>query len=300
MCVPSVASSLRSAICILWLLTGSSLSAQQPGSDMLGENLFPPELLMNYQSEIGLTDEQREALMTVLQQMQPQFEEKQQQLQKEVEKLGAVLKKERIDLETALGQIDMVLNLEREIKRAHLAMVIGMKNKLSAEQQTKLQEIKKQAALGRPPAPFQARMEAKMEKVKAGVEKWQNDGRDPSLIGEMMQELEPLMKAGKLKEAEALLDKALRLLGGPEKEKGGAPEKKRSDAAAPNFHAQAKAPQNPAELEAEIEGLKDTNVAWRGIEWKSCLLEGLKESREKHKPILLWVFIDRPADDQRC
>jgi hypothetical protein len=53
-------------------------------------------------------------------------------------------------------------------------------------------------------------------------------------------------------------------------------------------------------LQTEIEGLKPTKVAWREIAWKSCLLEGLKESRAKNKPALLWVFIDRPIDDARC
>ena len=56
----------------------------------------------------------------------------------------------------------------------------------------------------------------------------------------------------------------------------------------------------PEALEAEIEALKAAKVAWREIAWKSCLLEGLKESREKKKPVLLWVFIDRPTDDARC
>jgi hypothetical protein len=56
----------------------------------------------------------------------------------------------------------------------------------------------------------------------------------------------------------------------------------------------------PDALQAEIEGLKASRVAWRAIAWKSCLLEGLKESREKNKPALLWVFIDRPIDDARC
>ena len=46
--------------------------------------------------------------------------------------------------------------------------------------------------------------------------------------------------------------------------------------------------------------LKAARVAWREIAWKSCLLEGLKESRAKNKPALLWVFIDRPIDDARC
>jgi len=53
-------------------------------------------------------------------------------------------------------------------------------------------------------------------------------------------------------------------------------------------------------LKAEIEALKAAKVAWRGIAWKSCLLEGLKESRAKNKPALLWIFIDRPIDDARC
>ena len=64
--------------------------------------------------------------------------------------------------------------------------------------------------------------------------------------------------------------------------------------------ATAKGPVSPEALKTEIEALKGTKVAWREIAWKSCLIEGLKESREKKKPVLLWVFIDRPLDDARC
>ena len=63
---------------------------------------------------------------------------------------------------------------------------------------------------------------------------------------------------------------------------------------------QAQKPPTPNALQAEIEALKARGVAWREIAWKSCLLEGLKESRAKNKPALLWVFIDRPIDDARC
>jgi len=62
----------------------------------------------------------------------------------------------------------------------------------------------------------------------------------------------------------------------------------------------AKRPATPDALKAEIDGLKVAKVAWREIAWKSCLIEGLKESREKKKPVLLWIFIDRPIDDARC
>jgi hypothetical protein len=67
-------------------------------------------------------------------------------------------------------------------------------------------------------------------------------------------------------------------------------------AAAPPAHKVT----SPESLKAEIDALKAPRVAWREIAWKSCLLEGLAESRARNKPVLLWVFIDRPADDARC
>ena len=57
---------------------------------------------------------------------------------------------------------------------------------------------------------------------------------------------------------------------------------------------------SPDALQAEIEALRPARVVWREIAWKSCLLDGLRESREQNKPALLWIFIDRPADDGRC
>jgi hypothetical protein len=61
-----------------------------------------------------------------------------------------------------------------------------------------------------------------------------------------------------------------------------------------------KKPVNLDPLQAEIKALIAPKVAWREIDWKSCLLEGLREARAKNKPALLWVFIDRPIDDERC
>jgi hypothetical protein len=56
----------------------------------------------------------------------------------------------------------------------------------------------------------------------------------------------------------------------------------------------------PDALKAEIEGLKPAKLAWREIQWKTCLLEGLKESRERKKPVLLWVVGPGEALDGRC
>src|SRR5439155_4690321 len=99
---------------------------------------------------------------------------------------------------------------------------------------------------------------------------------------------------------EALLDRALKRLGESEKEKEPKPEKKTGDTRVLKFQEQARSGTTPETLQANIESLRPAQVAWREIPWKTCLLEGLKESREKGKPVLLWIFIDRPTDDGRC
>jgi hypothetical protein len=69
-----------------------------------------------------------------------------------------------------------------------------------------------------PPSPgdiaaIQARFQRKMQQVQAGVQRWQAQGRDPSPVAAIMQQFEPLMRAGRLREAEAVLDRALALVG---------------------------------------------------------------------------------------
>jgi len=54
------------------------------------------------------------------------------------------------------------------------------------------------------------------------------------------------------------------------------------------------------ELKKEMDAMRVPDVAWRRIKWKTCLLEALRASRRKNKPLILWVFIDLPVDDKRC
>jgi hypothetical protein len=59
-------------------------------------------------------------------------------------------------------------------------------------------------------------------------------------------------------------------------------------------------PRSPEEVRAAVGALHVEEVPWRKVEWRTCLLEGLNESREAGKPVILWIFIDRPIDDERC
>jgi hypothetical protein len=57
------------------------------------------------------------------------------------------------------------------------------------------------------------RLTEKVERVKAGAQKWAASGRDPSDVAKtMVGKFKPLMEAGKVVEAEAVLDRVLEQL----------------------------------------------------------------------------------------
>jgi hypothetical protein len=58
-------------------------------------------------------------------------------------------------------------------------------------------------------------------------------------------------------------------------------------------------PRTPETLKAEIEALKATDLAWSKIAWENCVLEALQASREKKKPVIVWIFLGNPSDE-RC
>jgi Spy/CpxP family protein refolding chaperone len=131
------------------LLSISGWSAAQAliGQDAIAQNLFTPELVIAHQKEIGLDDAQKNFIRTELQQAQSQFTDMQWKLRDNTETLAELLKQNTADEEKVLGQLDKVLNAEREIKRAQIALMVRIKNKLTAEQQTRLRQLRNESAL---------------------------------------------------------------------------------------------------------------------------------------------------------
>jgi len=117
-----------------------------PGDDPIARNLFPPDLVMRNRQAIALTTEQSEFIKTEVQKVQAHFTDLQWQMMAEQEALASLLKQEHTDEAQVLAELDKVLNLEREVKRAQISLVLRIKNKLTPEQQAKLRELKQQEA----------------------------------------------------------------------------------------------------------------------------------------------------------
>jgi Spy/CpxP family protein refolding chaperone len=113
-----------------------------PPQDPLFETLFPPELIMQHRRAIGLTDEQRDAISQLIQELQGRVVRLQWELLDEMQQLTTIVEGLRVDLDRSLDQLDAVLDTEKEIKQAHLEMLIRIKNLLSAEQQATLERLR--------------------------------------------------------------------------------------------------------------------------------------------------------------
>ena len=143
----------HSILAFAFVLGAVSLGAQGPpagqrspgpvgGPDDFGRNFFPPELVMQHQSEIALQDSQRAALTSAVQQAQAKFMDTQWKLSAEAEKMGRLLQGTQVDEAQVLEEVDRILALEREIKRGQISLMVRIKNTLTPAQQGKLAEIR--------------------------------------------------------------------------------------------------------------------------------------------------------------
>lgn len=130
------------SIFVFLILSATTLFGQQPDQDPIGQNFFAPELVIQNQAAIGLSDEQKIFLKTELHKVQLKFTDSQWKLQEEMEKLAALVKQPRVEEAEALAELEKVLAMEREIKRAQVTLLVRIKNKLTPEQQAKLLEIR--------------------------------------------------------------------------------------------------------------------------------------------------------------
>jgi Spy/CpxP family protein refolding chaperone len=145
---------------VLSVLAAGTLAAQvprpaptptpQPGQpDPFGRLLYPPELVMQHQGELGLTDAQRASIQKDAIAAQYKFIDMQWKMSAEMEKLTNLLSAAPIDEAQALEQLDRILSAERDVKKAQIGLLIRIKNTLTREQQEKLDRLR-QAGSPRP------------------------------------------------------------------------------------------------------------------------------------------------------
>ena len=97
---------------------------------------------MSHQQAINLSDSQRNALQQAMVLAQTTMVTAQLKTAAEVEKLQTLMQASNVDEAKVLEQVDRVLALERDIKRAQLTLMIRIKNTLTPQQQAALTQLR--------------------------------------------------------------------------------------------------------------------------------------------------------------
>jgi Spy/CpxP family protein refolding chaperone len=120
-------------------------AAQPPATDdPFARHLVPPELVMRHSQAIGLTPEQREAIKTAVQEAQSGFIDPQWQMHTEAGRMAELLQQKPLDQAAILAELDLILDLERRIKKLQFTLLVRIKNTLNAAQLEKLDKLRAQ------------------------------------------------------------------------------------------------------------------------------------------------------------
>ena len=128
---------------ILLFLPVAVLAQQpQPPDDPISKYLIPPELVMAHGQEIALTDAQSATIKSEVRKTQTKFLDLQWDMQEETSRMTQLLQQTPVDEAKVLERADKIMSLEREIKRAHLALLVRLKNLLTPAQIAKLKALR--------------------------------------------------------------------------------------------------------------------------------------------------------------
>ncbi|MCI0536949.1 MAG: hypothetical protein L0Z50_17175, partial [Verrucomicrobiales bacterium] len=191
------------------VLNASSPGASAAGLDAFHANLLPPELVFRHAAEIGLTAGQRQALERELGALRDAALPLAERLQRESKALAELTAPDKPDEAAVQAQLDKLLEIEREVKRALLAMTLRAKAHLTPEQQARLLSLKRAAGESPTVTDAQARVAAKLNRVKQVTQRWKQQGRDLTHVRGYWSKVESLTQSGQWEEAERMLDKAL-------------------------------------------------------------------------------------------
>lgn len=118
--------------------TTTTHSAETIGA--IESRLYPAELVMDHQRAIDLTPAQRDAITKEVDTSQAELVRLQWELQAEKEKLVTLLDDTKVNEGAVVRAATELMTRENKIKSAHLALLVRIKNILTASQQKKLHE----------------------------------------------------------------------------------------------------------------------------------------------------------------
>ena len=112
------------------------------GRPLFLERLYRPEMVMRYQGALALTAEQRSAIATAIKDAQGRLGPLQWDLDAKSESVAKLVDADKVDADAVLAAAGQAVDLEGQIKKEHLRLLLTIKNLLTPEQQKKLRDLR--------------------------------------------------------------------------------------------------------------------------------------------------------------
>ena len=119
-------------------------TTRTPGASDFSQHLFPPELIMQNQGRLRITEPQREAILQEIYKVQATAAQVQWRVSDESEKLNQLLERANVQESEVLAQAERMMTWEIAVKRAQLTMLIRIRNLLTAEQKAMLKDLRRE------------------------------------------------------------------------------------------------------------------------------------------------------------
>ena len=116
---------------------------EQDPSHAFEQFLFPPELVMQHQARLKITEAQRNFIVGEITKLQATAVQVQWRVGDESEKLAELLQRETVAEADVLAQAEKMIMYETAVKRAQLSMLIRIRNALTPEQRQMLQALRR-------------------------------------------------------------------------------------------------------------------------------------------------------------
>lgn len=112
-------------------------------SAAFSEHLFPPELIMQNQGRLRITEAQRTAILKEISKLQAIATQVQWRVAEEAGKLNDLLERETATESEVLSQAERMMSYEVAVKRAQLEMLVRIRNLLTSEQKEILRSLRR-------------------------------------------------------------------------------------------------------------------------------------------------------------
>lgn len=124
---------------VSWFTLGTAYAAETR-ADVFKGKLFPPNVILEHQSELGLSKEQFQAIKTAVVDVQANVAEHEWDMREAYVAIMTELDKSPVDENRVLELVSAALLAENEVKKEQMTMLIRLRNLLTDQQVSFLED----------------------------------------------------------------------------------------------------------------------------------------------------------------